>query len=115
MEIIFHNNLDNNSVDVTIEAPIGNCTDKKNVGPSQTATLTGGENCLSVRIKADVPGEPEHSATQDFVLASPEKGRESYLFSATVEFYAGDILGGITAKTVNVGFPSTGQVTTVNR
>jgi hypothetical protein len=91
--------LHNNSVHVTIEAPIGNPTDEQDVGPKGTAKLKGGEDCLSVRIQAEVPGEPEHDATQDFVLASPQQGRESYLVSVTVEFYAASIVGGITAKT----------------
>jgi hypothetical protein len=103
MSVTFQNVLLKNStgidnIPLTIEVPIGNPV----YGPSPVKANANvdidisRDNCLSVRLRMD---DPDHGATQDFVLASPGKGRPSYLETVEAIFNVGDITGSAKART----------------
>jgi hypothetical protein len=100
VRVIFQNILFKNNtgldIPLTIESPIGTCV----YGPKDVSGNTSvdipivRDNCTSVRL---IVSDPDHGATQDFVLAPSAKGRHVYLEAVEVQFDVGDITG--TART----------------
>jgi hypothetical protein len=102
MNVIFRNILfqNNTGIDIplTIETPIGiGVYGPKIVKANANVDIPiNRDNCLCVGLIVD---DKDHGATQDFMLASPGKGRPSYLEAVEVQFYVGDITGTAMAKT----------------
>lgn len=97
LNVQFQNNT-GIAITLTIETPIGALVyGPKPVGANGNVDVPiGRQNCSSVRLT--VP-DPDHGATQDFVLGPPQKGRPSYLEAVAVQFEVGDITGTVKART----------------
>jgi hypothetical protein len=80
---------------VKIEVPIGGAVFRGNAPANQTVTIELMENnSSSVRIVAD---DPEHGATQDFILQSV--GNPLFLEQVEVQFVPASIQGSVNACT----------------
>jgi hypothetical protein len=96
LNVLFQNNtgLD---IPLTVETPIDTVVYANTVkGNAKVDIPIVRQNCLSVRLRVT---DPDHGATQDFVLAPPGKGRPSYLETVEAQFDVGDITGSATAQT----------------